>query len=142
VASSGGGAVGGGPAAATAAAVAGHDAGGSVQNTTKARNIQITDEEQVTSDRTISQVSARVLSRPEFDLPDSLRKQKFDGHVEVRVIIEDSGRHTEEMVKSSGSNDVDHAILDWLRSWHWQAATQDGKPVRTARIQKINLGVN
>jgi TonB family protein len=142
VASNGGGPVGGGPATATAAAV-NHAATDSVgPASTKAHKVQLTDEEEPTSSTVITQVSAQVLSRPEFDLPDSLRRQKFDGHVEVRVIIEDSGRHTEEMVKSSGSNDVDHAVLDWLRSWHWKPATQDSKPVRTVRIQKINLGVN
>jgi hypothetical protein len=28
-----------------------------------------------------------------------------------------------------------------MRSWRWDAAKQDGKAVRTSRIQKINLGV-
>jgi hypothetical protein len=32
--------------------------------------------------------SAKVLLRLGIILPDSLRKQKFDGHVEVRVVIE------------------------------------------------------
>jgi TonB family protein len=90
--------------------------------------------------RSLSQIGAKVTARPDFDVPDGLRSKRLHATMKVRVAIEADGSHTEEMVTSSGDDRMDRAVLDWMRDWKWESARQDGKSVRSTRLQKVTIG--
>ena len=87
-----------------------------------------------------SQVAATPVSKPEPDIPDSLRSVKFSGKIVIKVTVEANGSHSESIVKGTGNPELDDAILAGVRRWRWNAAKQDGKAVRSD--SKISLSIS
>ena len=97
------------------------------------------EQEQLASEKNVAQIAARATSKPEFDLPEGLRSQRVDKTVVAKVTVEADGSHDESIVEGSGNSELDSAVKAWLHRWRWEAAKQEGKPVKSSF--KINVPV-
>ncbi|WP_152523953.1 energy transducer TonB [Sporomusa ovata] len=65
---------------------------------------------------------------PEY--PSEARKNRWQGKVVVRVLVEASGRVADASVaKSSGYNELDQAAEEVVYQWRFNPAYRDGRPV-------------
>lgn len=65
---------------------------------------------------------------PEY--PSEARKNRWQGKVVVRVLVEASGRVADtSVVKSSGYNELDQAAEEVVYQWRFNPAYRDGRPV-------------
>lgn len=68
--------------------------------------------------------------------PDDARKQGIEAVVVVKFVVDESGQVTDvKLVK--GHPLFDEVVLAAVRSWTFEPATLEGKPVRMARMVKI-----
>ena len=86
-----------------------------------------------------AQQSAKAIVKPGFVMPEALVSKKIAGQVQARVTIKADGSHTVSLSKTCGNSELDEAVLDYLRTWKWEAAKQDGKGIETARLIKITV---
>lgn len=76
----------------------------------------------------------RVSSQPELDWPDSLKGKGIRAEVLVSVTVDPSGRVLSPVVqRSSGSGDLDRAVLDAVRRTLFQAAEGSSPSYGTIR---------
>lgn len=70
--------------------------------------------------------------------PDFGKKERIEGKVVARVLIEKDGTISEAEILESLRDDFDAHALESLRQWTFEPATLDGEPVRV----HYNLTVN
>lgn len=87
-----------------------------------------------------SNADAQVVERYLPDIPKSLWTAKWNRMVRVRVAIAAEGRAKPELVKKSGNDDVDRAVLSSLRQWKWKPAVQNGQSVASVAEFDLKLG--
>jgi protein TonB len=68
--------------------------------------------------------------------PEDARKQGIEAVVVVKLIIDEAGR-LEEMRIAKGHPLFDEVVLAAIRTWTFEPATLDGRPVRMAKLVKI-----
>jgi periplasmic protein TonB len=68
--------------------------------------------------------------------PDDARKQGIEALVVVKFVVEEDGQITDVKIVK-GHPLFDDVVLAAVRSWTFEPATLDGKPVRMARMVKI-----
>jgi periplasmic protein TonB len=68
--------------------------------------------------------------------PEPARKQGIEAVIVVKFIVTESGG-VEDIKLVKGNPMFDEAVLAAVRTWTFQPATLDGKPVRMARMVKI-----
>ena len=100
------------------------------------------EQEQLASEKNVAQIAARATSKPEFDLPEGLRSQRVDKTVVAKVTVEADGSHDESIVEGSGNSELDSAVKAWLHRWRWEAAKQEGKPVKSSFKISIPIKAN
>lgn len=69
----------------------------------------------------------------EPNVPQSLMSGGVANSVEVSVDIAADGSHTEKIVKTSGSGEVDSLVLDALRQWKWDPAAQNNVAIQSTQ---------
>lgn len=62
-----------------------------------------------------------------------------DSSVDVSVDVGSDGSHTEKIVRSSGSPQVDDLVLAALKQWKWDPAARDGKEIASTQNFKFNF---
>lgn len=69
----------------------------------------------------------RILRQTEPAYPETLRQQRIEGRVAVRMLVlEDGSVGDANVVSSSGYGEMDEAALDAVRQWQFVPARQDG----------------
>ncbi len=68
--------------------------------------------------------------------PDDARKQGIEALVVVKFVVEESGEISDVKIVK-GHPLFDEVVLAAVRTWSFEPATLDGKPVRMARMVKI-----
>ena len=69
----------------------------------------------------------RILRQTEPAYPESLRQQRIEGRVAVRMLVlEDGSVGDANVVSSSGYGEMDEAALDAVRQWQFVPARQEG----------------
>lgn len=82
---------------------------------------------------------ATVTAAPEPDVPRNMQGSPFSYRITTRVTVKSDGRHTEEITKSSGNDDIDRAVLSALARYKWRPAMVGGKPVQSKQTVTINF---
>lgn len=59
--------------------------------------------------------------------------------VDVSVEIAADGSHTEKIVRSSGSEEVDALVLAALAQWRWDPAAKEGQPIASTQNFKFTF---
>lgn len=59
--------------------------------------------------------------------------------VDVTVEIAANGNHTERIVRSSGSGEVDILVLDALKQWRWDPAAKEGQAIASSQNFKFTF---
>ena len=59
--------------------------------------------------------------------------------VDLSVEIAADGTHTEQIVRSSGSSEVDNLVLAALKQWRWDPAARDGQPIASTQNFKFTF---
>lgn len=68
--------------------------------------------------------------------PDDARKQGIEALVVVKFVVGEDGEVSDVKIVK-GHPLFDEVVLASVRSWSFEPATLDGKPVRMARMVKI-----
>ena len=69
----------------------------------------------------------RILRQTEPSYPETLRQQRIEGRVAVRMLVlEDGSVGDANVVSSSGYGEMDEAALDAVRQWQFVPARQEG----------------
>lgn len=68
--------------------------------------------------------------------PDDARKQGIEALVVVKFVVGEDGEVSDVKIVK-GHPLFDEVVLAAVRSWSFEPATLDGKPVRMARMVKI-----
>ena len=69
----------------------------------------------------------RILRQTEPSYPESLRQQRIEGRVAVRMLVlEDGSVGDADVVSSSGYGEMDAAALDAVRQWQFVPARHEG----------------
>ena len=72
--------------------------------------------------------------------PEAARKEKREGKVVVKTVIDVQGNVTNATVEgSSGHQDIDQSALDTVSAWKFRPATLEGKPVAVYYWLTINF---
>jgi periplasmic protein TonB len=79
---------------------------------------------------------AMITSKTMPAYPEDARKQGIEAVVVVKLIIDDAGR-LEDVKIAKGHPLFDDVVLAAIRTWTFEPATLDGKPVRMAKLVKI-----
>jgi serine/threonine-protein kinase len=83
--------------------------------------------EEIDSERAVEWLPPRPESIPGWDPPDV----SFRGRVEVKVMIDADGRHTEEMTRRTGVAELDAYLKRFFAGWDWNPKMVDGKRVKS-----------
>ena len=75
----------------------------------------------------------------EPQVPISMVSGGVDSSVDVSVDVGSDGSHTEKIVRSSGSPQVDDLVLAALKQWKWDPAARDGKEIASTQNFKFNF---
>ena len=80
---------------------------------------------------------------PEFtvepQVPQSLLSGGVVPSVDVTVDVGADGSHTERIVRSSGSEEVDRLVMAALKQWRWDPAAREGQPIASTQNFKFNF---
>ena len=69
----------------------------------------------------------RILRQTEPSYPESLRQQRIEGRVAVRMLVlEDGSVGDADVVSSSGYGEMDAAAVDAVRQWQFVPARHEG----------------
>lgn len=79
---------------------------------------------------------ATITSKTMPAYPEAARKQGIEAVVVVRVVIDEGGR-LEDVKIAKGHPLFDDVVLAAIRTWTFEPATLEGKPVRMAKLVKI-----
>ena len=85
--------------------------------------------------------NAEATFRPEPDIPDSMRSEKFSTSIGVHASISENGRATYELTRSSGSDVIDRLVTRTLSRWKWKAAIRNGVPASSEQDLSVTLRV-
>jgi TonB family protein len=85
--------------------------------------------------------NAEATFRPEPDIPDSMRSEQFATNVAVHVTIDENGRASYDLTRSSGSSVIDRLVTQTLRRWKWKAAIRNGAAVSSETDITVSLRV-
>ncbi len=72
----------------------------------------------------------RAIYSPEPEFSDEARKAKYQGVVTLGVIVEPDGRPTNIRVLNSLGMGLDEKAIETVKTWRFEPAMKDGKPVR------------
>ena len=82
----------------------------------------------------------RILRQTEPAYPETLRQQRIEGRVAVRMLVlEDGSVGDANVVSSSGYGEMDEAALDAVRQWQFVPARQEGGAVRCRTTLSISF---
>lgn len=83
------------------------------------------------------------LAFPEYTVEPNVAQSMIGGgvtnSVDVSVSIAADGSHTEQIVRSSGSADVDALVLDALKQWRWDPAAREGQAIASTQNFKFTF---
>jgi len=74
-------------------------------------------------------------------ISNEMRKEKFNGTVQVHLIIETDGKPTHVQVVRGLGNDFDDAAVRAVSQYRFKPATRDGKPVKVDLFIDVNFNV-
>lgn len=79
---------------------------------------------------------AMITSKTMPAYPEDARKQGIEAVIVVKLVIDEAGR-LEDATIAKGHPLFDELVLTAIRTWTFQPATLDGRPVRMAKLVKI-----
>ena len=59
--------------------------------------------------------------------------------VDISVEIAADGSHSERIVRSSGSQEVDARVMDALKRWKWDPAAENGQAIASSENFKFTF---
>ncbi len=83
-------------------------------------------------------LAPKVLYDPDPDYSEEARRAKYQGPVDLRLIVESSGAPSNIRVVRGLTGDLDRNAVEAVRRWKFRPALKDGKPVAV----QINVTVN
>lgn len=86
-------------------------------------------------------VPAEAVRCPQPEITHEMLEQGIKAHCLAKFAIEPSGKHTVELLSSTGSPEFDELTLDTLRSWQFRPAQLAGDPVYSVRKIKVEFEV-
>jgi periplasmic protein TonB len=80
-----------------------------------------------------------LLSRIDPEYSEEARKAKFQGMVELSIVVNAAGQVTNVQVLRSVGLGLDERAIEAVRQWKFRAGTVDGKPVSTRAVVEVNF---
>jgi len=80
-----------------------------------------------------------LLTRKDPEYSDEARKAKFQGMVELSIVVNATGQVTNVQVLRGVGLGLDEKAIEAVRQWKFRAATVDGKPVSTRAVVEVNF---
>jgi protein TonB len=80
-----------------------------------------------------------LLFRKDPEYSEEARKAKFQGTVELGIVVNAAGQVTNVRVLRSVGLGLDERAIDAVRQWKFRAGTMDGKPVSTRAVVEVNF---
>jgi periplasmic protein TonB len=80
-----------------------------------------------------------LLSRRDPEYSEEARKAKFQGTVELSIVVNAAGQVTSIRVLRSVGLGLDERAIEAVRQWKFRAGTMDGKPVSTRAVVEVNF---
>ncbi|HWR41114.1 MAG TPA: energy transducer TonB [Patescibacteria group bacterium] len=82
--------------------------------------------------------AAYVISGPAPEYPEEARSNRWEGRVEVKMLVAENGEVAEVyIVSSSGYRSLDNAALRCVRGWRFSPKYVDGQPVATWFVKPV-----
>lgn len=75
----------------------------------------------------------------EPNVPASMIGGSVTNSVDVSVQVAADGSHSEKIVRSSGSQEVDALVLTALSQWRWDPAAREGQPIASTQNFKFTF---
>ena len=86
-------------------------------------------------------VPAEAVRCPQPEITHEMLEQGIKANCLAKFAIEPSGKHTVELLSSTGSPEFDELTLDTLRGWQFRPAQLAGDPVYSVRKIKVEFEV-
>jgi TonB family protein len=80
-----------------------------------------------------------LLTRKDPEYSEEARKAKFQGMVELSIVVNAAGQVTDIRVLHGVGLGLDERAIDAVRQWKFRAGTVDGKPVSTRAVVEVNF---
>lgn len=79
------------------------------------------------------------LSAIQVSIPGDLQPGEYQPFARILLQIDEQGHATVTLKDSSGNADIDRRVLEAARKVQWQPAMQDGQPVRSAFLYRLDF---
>ena len=89
-----------------------------------------------------SLVPAEALNCPQPAVTTEMMEQGVKTNCLAKFAIQPTGKHTVELLTSTGSSEVDEMTLETLRTWKFRPASLSGSAVPSVRKIKIEFEVD
>lgn len=86
-------------------------------------------------------IPAEAVRCPQPEITHEMLEQGIKANCLAKFAIEPSGKHTVELLSSTGSPEFDELTLDTLRGWQFRPAQLAGAPVYSVRKIKVEFEV-
>jgi len=86
-------------------------------------------------------IPAEAVRCPQPEITHEMLEQGIKANCLAKFAIEPSGKHTVELLSSTGSPEFDELTLDTLRGWQFRPAQLAGDPVYSVRKIKVEFEV-
>ena len=79
------------------------------------------------------------LECPTVRYPESARRARLEGVVELSFIIDENGAVSDIQVRASGGEVFDEAVTATVSAWRWAPATKYDVPVKIRWVQRFRF---
>lgn len=87
-------------------------------------------------------IPAEAISCPQPAITSEMLEQGIKANCLAKFAIATSGKHTVQLLSSTGSSEVDEMTLETLRTWRFRPASLSGEPVASVRKIKVEFEVD
>ena len=80
--------------------------------------------------------------RGELTYPEAARQEGVEGTVKLKVLVTETGKVGQvQVIQSSGDRRLDRAAAEWVKTWRYLPAVQNGQPrkIHTRATVKFDL---
>ncbi len=87
-------------------------------------------------------IPAEAVSCPQPAVTAEMLEQGIKANCLAKFAIANTGKHTVQLLSSTGSSEVDEMTLETLRTWRFRPASLSGEPVPSVRKIKVEFEVD
>ncbi len=87
-------------------------------------------------------IPAEAVSCPQPAISSDMLEQGIKANCLAKFAIAPTGKHTVQLLSSTGSSEVDELTLETLRTWRFLPASLGGEPVPSVRKIKVEFEVD